>query len=259
MQLCDALSARREELISLWADVFGDPPALPARFLEELPSLGFGVAAVEGGHVLGAAYGVDAFSLREERCLYLYAVAVRPEQRGRGLGAALSRAVFEQGKQRGAVYRCTEPAEPGLFAWYGRILGVYPVLYREERELIAAPGLPARPVGPEEYFTRREALLADTPHVAYTSALLRVEAESCRLSGGGLYAVGEGLAAACRDGEKAVIRECIGPEPERQAAAVGALLGVDRALLRRMGGSGTPLLAGEGPFPPGTVWDLTLD
>ncbi len=257
--LCDALSVRREELVALWTGVFGDPPGFVERFLEELPSLGFGVAAAEDGHVLGAAYGVDAFSVRGERCLYLYAVAVAPEHRGNGLGAALSRLVFERGAARGARYCCTEPAEPGLFDWYGRILGVFPVLCREEREIVAASGLPVRPIGADEYCARREALLEAVPHIAYTPALLRVEAAGCALSEGGLYVVGEGLAAAYRDGERAVIRECLGPEPERQAAAVGALLGCDRVLLRRTGDAGTPLLAGDRPFPPGTSWDLTLD
>ena len=257
--LYDALSVRREELVVLWAGVFGDPPALAERFLEELPSLGFGVAAAEDGHVLGAAYGVDAFSVQGERCLYLYAVAVAPEHRGKGLGAALSRAVFERGEMRGARYRCTEPAEPSLFDWYGRILGVKPVLWRQERAIVTASGLPVRSIEAAEYCARREALLKAAPHVAYTPAMLRFEATSCALSGGGLYTVGEGLAAAYRAEGKTVVRECLGPEPERQAAALGALLGSESVLLRCSGDAGTPLLAGDRPLPPGTAWDLTLD
>ena len=53
---------------------------------------------------------------------------MRPEARGRGLGADLSRACFEEGVRRGARYRCTAPAEPSLFGWYARILGVQPLL-----------------------------------------------------------------------------------------------------------------------------------
>ena len=47
--LCNALTVEREALCALWAETFGDPPALVARFLELLPELGFGLAAVEDG------------------------------------------------------------------------------------------------------------------------------------------------------------------------------------------------------------------
>ena len=153
------------QLAALWCQVFGDPPELAERFLSLLPAFGCGFAAVEEGRVLGAAYWIDGLTLAGEKCGYLYAVAVRPEARGRGLGAALSRRCFEEGAKRGAVYRCTVPAEPSLFDWYGRILGLKSVLYRQSRELPAKPGLPVRPIAPEEYAARREALLAGTPHL----------------------------------------------------------------------------------------------
>ena len=99
-RLIDALQAEPRQLIALWRDVFGDPPELPAAFLRQLPAIGCGWAAVEEGRVLGAAYWIDALYLGEERCGYLYAVAVRPEARGQGLGAALSRACWESGRAR---------------------------------------------------------------------------------------------------------------------------------------------------------------
>ena len=104
-ELCDALSAPKEELAALWSDTFGDPRAFPLNFLEKLPAFGFGWAAMEGGHVLGAAYGVDAFTLGGEKIAYLYAVAVRPDARGQGLGAALAvtagtAALMKPGKMR---------------------------------------------------------------------------------------------------------------------------------------------------------------
>ena len=246
-------------LAALWHEVFGDPEALPLRFLEGLPAFGCGFAAVEDGEVLGAAYWIDGLTLAGEKCGYLSAVAVDPACRGRGLGAALSRACFEAGKARGAVYRCTLPAEPSLFDWYARILGLKPALYRQSRELSAASGLAVRPIGPTEYGERREALLGARPHLRCAPAALAYEAENCRLFGGDLFAVGEGIAAASAEDGIARVREALGPDPEGIAAAVGAHLGCERALLLRCADEGTPFLASDRPFPPGTVWNLAFD
>lgn len=246
-------------LIALWHEVFGDPPELAARFLTGLPAFGCGFAAVEEGEVLGAAYWLDALELAGEKCGYLYAVAVRPETRGRGLGAALSQACFEEGKRRGAVYRCTAPAEPSLFGWYARILGVRPALYRQSRELAAEASLPVLPIPPELYAARREALLGPAPHLRCGAEAMAYEAENCRCFGGDLYAVGDGIAAAAPEAGLALVREAIGPEPERIAASVAAHLGCERARLLRCADEGTPFLASDRPFPPGTVWNLAFD
>lgn len=259
MELRRASELDTAPLVSLWADIFGDPPALAAAFLRRLPALGFGWAAVEDGHVLGAAYGVDALELKGERCLYLYAVAVRPAARGQGLGAALSRAVWETGRERGALYRCTEPAEPSLFAWYHRILGTDCVLYRKRTALEGCPYQPVRPVAAAEYAARRDALLAHRVSVCHAPAALSYEEDNCRLFGGAFFAAEDGIAAAAVEAGTAVVRECIGPEPERLAAAVGAALGCERVVLLRCADAGTPFLAGDRPLPPGTVWNLAFD
>ena len=258
-ELCDALSAPKEELAALWSDTFGDPRALPLTFLEKLPAFGFGWAAMEGGHVLGAAYGVDAFTLGGEKIAYLYAVAVRPDARGQGLGAALSRAVFDTARQRGAVYRCTEPAEPSLFDWYERILGIKPVLFCQKTTLAAAPGLPVSRLDPADYLRRREGLLAGRCHMSCPEELMAYEEQNCLLFDGGLYAVGDGIAAGSPEDGTLLLRECLGSRPDTQAAAVAAALGCERVEVRTCADRGTPFLAGDRPFPPGTVWNLALD
>ena len=258
-ELRDVFSAPQGELAALWSGTFGDPPALPLAFLEKLPALGFGWAAVEDGRVLGAAYGVDAFTLGGEKAAYLYAVAVRPDARGRGLGAALSRAVFETASRRGAVYRCTEPAEPSLFDWYGRILGVRPVLFCREKTLSAAPGLSVSRLAPADYLRRREELLAGRCHMSCPETLMAYEEQNCLLFGGGFYAVGDGIVAGSPEDGVLLLRECLGSQADAQAAAVAAALGCESVQVRSCSDSGTPLLAGDKPFPPGTVWNLALD
>ncbi|MBQ6274773.1 MAG: GNAT family N-acetyltransferase [Oscillospiraceae bacterium] len=256
---------RREDapaLAALWHAVFGDPEELSRGFLEALPSLGGGVCAEEGGKLLGAAYAVTDYFLNEERLAYLYAVAVLPEARGRGLGAALSREAAALGRRLGAELVCTCPAEPGLYPWYEGIIGVRPALRRREEELACRPGPALRPLSPEEYGARREALLGDTPHVRPGEAALRREKDNCRSCGGDLVAVGEGIAAVyCEEGV-AVLRELLAPrEAERPAlaAAVGAALGAERALLYTPDPAGEPCMAADRPLPAGCVWGLALD
>ena len=252
-------SVDAKDLAALWHRVFGDPPALAEALLRELPAFGCGFAAVEDGELLGAAYWLDGLELAGEKCGYLYAVAVYPACRGRGLGAALSRACFEEGVQRGARYRCTAPAEPSLFGWYARILGVQPALYRQCREIPASPSLPVRPIPPEAYEERRDALLGARPHLRCGAAAMSYEAENCRCFGGDLYAVGDGIAAAGSEDGYALVREALGPEPEQIAAAVAAHLGCEKARLLSCADEGTPFLAADRPFPPGTVWNLAFD
>lgn len=257
-EMRDALACDRQELAALWAETFGDPEALASSFLALLPELGFGLAAVEDGKLRGAAYWIDALRLGERRCGYLYAVAVKAAARGRGLGAALSRGCLEKGRARGAAFCCTEPAEPSLFAWYAR-LGLRPALCSRSRTFAPAPGLPVSPLSAAAYGERREALLAEAPHVVLLPPALRFEEALLRTYGGGFFAVGEGIAAVERDGETVALREALGADPARIAASLAAVLGCQRASLRETAEEGEPLLAADTPFPAGTSWNLTFD
>lgn len=239
-------------LTELWLRVFGDPPAFVAHFFELLPELGTGAAAFDGERLLGAAYLLTAHELaaggRRVRCGYLYAVAVEPEARGLGLGGALSRAAVSLGRARGAELICTLPAEPGLYAWYERVLGLRCVLRRESRELESRPGSAPVMLSAEEYGRYRELLLRDRPHLALTAAGLRLEELSCRVCGGGLFALDGGIAAACVCGEATEVRELFGAPPEA-AAALGEALGTPRVRLWLPSREGEPYLAAE----PGTL------
>jgi len=250
-------------LAALWQSVFRDPGVCAEEFLRFLPEMGSGAAAFEDSRVLGAAYMVTALHLHEggksRRCGYLYAVAVEPDARGRGLGAALSRAAAELGRARGAELICTWPAEPGLYPWYERVLGARCALYRTQHTLDSAPGPSVRPLDPAAYGPRREALLAGRPHLFCEPAALSFEAVNLAIYGGGLYAVGEGLAAAFVNGDVTEVVELLGAPPEA-AAAVGAALGTRRVRLWQSAVSGEPYLVFvPDDLPPETVWNLAFD
>lgn len=255
-------------LRALWREVFGDSEALTGAFFRLLPGMGGGLVAERDGAVAGMAFLIDGLWLvdsggRERRCGYLYAVAVSPRYRGAGLGAALSRAAFDLGRERGAEILCTEPAEPGLFDWYACILGVTCALRRRRETIPAAPGPEARHEA-EDYGQKREALLANTPHLRPGYNALAFEWFLCADSGGGFYALeGGAIAAAYREGEQAVIRELLAPEGVDRRAAAAALarqLGAREALLYSADEQGEPYLAAyPGLLPEDTVWDLSFD
>ena len=75
----------------LWRDVFGDSLRLIADFFALLPDMGSYVVAEEDGVLLGGAGILNGFELvtrKKQRPVvaYLYAVMVREEERGRGIG-----------------------------------------------------------------------------------------------------------------------------------------------------------------------------
>lgn len=250
-------------LVELWLRVFGDSRTFVEDFFKILPEIGSGVAAIENGRPVGAAYIITSLELVEgariRRCGYLYAVAVEPEARSRGLGGELSRAAAALGRARGAEVIGTLPAEPGLYAWYERQLGVRCALYREKIELKSRPGPAPVPLSAAEYGRRREALLRGLPHLRLSEAALRLEEANCRAFGGFLCALGEGVAAVFLREDLTEVRELLGAPPEA-AAALGAALGTERVRLWRPADSGEPYLAfAPADLPANTVWNLAFD
>ena len=251
-------------LAALWHRVFEDPEELALDFLRLLPELGGGVLAEVENKVIGAAYIVTALSLGSLRPAYLYAVAVAPEYRGLGLGKALTRSAAALGRELGADFICTLPANAGLYPWYEQLIGTRCALYRKQERFPCRAGGAVVPLSAEEYGERREALLAGLPHLSLHPAALRFEQCNCRRFGGDLLAVGDGIAAVYRDEDGlAVIRELLCPAPSRRrelAAAAGAALGAERVELYTPAPEGRAFLAAEPGFvPPDCVWNLCFD
>ena len=247
--LRETLLQDSEQLKELWCDVFGDPPELVDAFLSLLPGMGCGCVAEHDGRILGAAYLIHGFTLLRPgkaplRCGYLYAVAVRPEARGRGLGAAVSRGAAELGRLHGAELICTLPAEESLYRWYGEILSL---THTSTRRVFSRGALPAgvQPLEADEYLRRREALLCGIPHVLPSGAVMDFEAALCRISGGGLYALDDMVFFAYPDKGRWVIPELL------PLSAADRIPGLNTEVL--------PYLCADRPLPEDLVWNLTFD
>jgi len=237
-----------EQLRQLWCDVFGDPPELVDAFLSLLPGMGCGCVAERDGRILGVAYLIDGFTLLQPgkaslRCGYLYAVAVHPDARGHGIGAAVSRGAAELGRKRGAELICTLPAEESLYRWYGEILSL---THQSTRRVFTCEELPgARPLEASEYLLRRETLLQGTPHVLPNASAMEFAASLCRACGGNLFANDDMLFCAYRFQGFWVMPELL---PLSAADRVAGLNSVVH-----------PYLCSDRPLPDGLIWNLTFD
>ena len=253
-----------EELVRLWHEVFADPEELAACFLRLLPGMGGGVCAIHNGQLAGAAYVVTGFTVGELRAGYLYAIAVHPAYRSLGLGKALTRAAAALGKNLGADFLCTLPANQSLYGWYEGLIGLRCTLYRKVERFASKAGLPVAALDAAEYNARREALLRGTRHMTLSDAAAEFERFSCCLFGGALYAVGDGIAAAYQNDEGAYIRELLCPDPAQRRAyaeAVGAAMGCESVTLLSPGTKeDRPFLMAEpGALPEARVWNLAFD
>lgn len=255
-------------LTALWRQVFGDPLEMIAAFFSALPDMGIGAVAEVEGRPVGAAYVLDALSLadaagKEQRCGYLYAVAVDPGHRHHGLGAGLSRKAASLSLDRGAAFICTLPAEPSLYPWYEEILGLRCALHRQYFTVTARPVWPAERLCPADYLARREALLSGRPHLRPAPAVMDFAGQFFAIFGGGLYACGGGLCAACIADGRALIQELIAPEgvaAAELAASLCAALDCGEGKYSLPAPDGVPYLAAPaGALPPDCVWNLSFD
>lgn len=120
-----------------------------------------------------------------EKCGYIYAVAVDESCRGFGAGAALTRAAADAARGLGAEIICTLPAEASLYPWYEKLISTRFTLCRCRGIIPAGDARGFDMLSAAEYNARREALLADTPHLTVNDAGAELLRLLCEAYGGG--------------------------------------------------------------------------
>lgn len=180
-------------LKALWQLSFGDDETVISHFFATGYSPDRCRCLWENGQLAGALYWFPLIC-RDTKLAYLYAVAVHPDFRRRGLGRALLEDTHRHLAQAGYAGAVLVPAHEGLRHMYGD-LG-----YRNcggIRCLTAAAGdtpCPMKPLTPEEYLALRAAYLPrdsaahEAPALRYLNTFAR------------FYAGGDFLLAACREG-----------------------------------------------------------
>ena len=252
----------------LWREVFGDPLRMTAELFALLPDMGSCVVAVRDGKLLGAACVLNGFELvtrRKKRPVvgYLYGVMVRADERGNGIGKALTLEAADLARRRESVLLCTLPADAPLYGWYHRLLGLECVLHRRRFETGCAPREAVMEMSSTEYLHWRDALLRGKAHLRPSNPTMEFARRFCACFGGGLYACGSGICTAWLDGDTCVIRELITRSENDApliAASVGAFLGAKTAVWYLPSREGEAYIAAvPGSIPADCVWNLSFD
>ena len=178
-------------LKALWREVFGDTDEYIDAFFQNVYQPGMASVIEEDGTVVAAAYAVPFGAVR-----YIFAVATRPEYRGRGYGRSV---VFA------ATLRC----------WYALTMRARTVSYRSSVPLPAV----RRKITAEEFRARREVWLDGIPHAKYSDGILKlfsVTGEFFCGEHGDIYAVDGGRvceALPARAGDEPFLMGLNGAEP----------------------------------------------
>lgn len=236
-------------MTALWNDAFGDDESLVRRFYQLLPEMGTAYVAELDGEFAGMA-NVLAVVVEGRRCAYVYAVAVKPELRGLGIGKALMKHC-----KRLFPRLCTLPAESGLYPWYADCLGTDKVS-RCIYETIAAKASDAeiKNLSSAEYAAMRSEFKLNT---AFPLAWYEYQRELCRFYGGGMFRCGRSIACGYLEGDVLKIRECLGhsdfiPELCRR-------LGAAKAEVRTAFHAGDAFIAASFPLPETLDMCIALD
>lgn len=201
-----------KKLKTLWHTVFHDSAAVIDEFFTAFHMDRLAAAEYCGGELAAAAYVLPFGELVLPDssccgCAHIYAVGVRPDMRGRGLGAEVTNKAYELAQNLGFPAVVLHPASDSLFDFYRKHCG-FSVAFTVcvSHTAVYHAGAPMlSPVCAEEYREAREAALSGIPHIAVSPRVLSL---FTRL-GGRLYTFDGGCAAVEESGEMACFRELI--------------------------------------------------
>ena len=151
--------------IKLWKEVFGDSEDFIRRVFDAQAYYG-AVTATLDGETAGAAH---LLSLSDSNAFYCYAVAVKEQHRGHGIGRALMEHIKNFSCETSASV-LLHPASPSLCDFYGS-LGFCPVLFRSSFRCEGDGGAFSL-ISAEEYCRMREFTFGGAGFFAWNGEML---------------------------------------------------------------------------------------
>ena len=240
----------REEAQRLWTSVFGESGEEQEQFYALCAPQGPMILRDEGElrsmlvlSPCDLVFG-DGWKVRGA---YLYALATRQEDRGKGYAATLIHTTCAVKREEGLDFIATVPAQPSLFDFFAA-QGFEAGFYHHRIPTPAQTSGSWEELTPEGYITLREELLAGCTHVVHTPGQAAYE----QVMGGKLYRLdlhhGPGCAVVEPWEEGPVIKELLTlPGDEAAAGGMAAALCGGRGQLR------TPCGGGEEGVPFGAI------
>lgn len=229
-------AAVKEQLRTLWHDVFGDSYEYIDAFFAAYPCEEVVHTLSIGGQVVSVLYALP-FTLynggENVQAAYIYAVATHPHYRGRGYMSLLMRQVEQLLSGRGVRVLFLLPATDALRGFYAR-LGYAHCSCREVKEYALRDG-----VG-EDYTLEQASSANDIysswvgwqragwPVVLHSRELIALNIASCRAQGGGCYMAMQGgqpvaAAFAIKDGARLLLLAVEGCDDAAREWLKGAL------------------------------------
>lgn len=264
-----ALPRDADQIMETWRSSFGDGQPFLMDFFASTGLAEHAVVAEAGGKILSMVFAFPGQKLGGRTADYLYAHCTRPEYRGRGLGAAVLRAMTERCFARGAELVLLAPPDGAREAWYRRALGAEVLQRAADLPVEKAPVTSAecRLIDHREYARLRageSAALAVTPqllaaqgvlHGHYGGVMVHITLDGAPV-----------LACAEPKGSAILVRELLcAPEDRGRAMTVlSAHLWHKATFLRQCAPQGRALMflgkdGAEPPERPGPLFPFTLD
>ena len=264
-----ALPRDADQIMETWRSSFGDGQPFLMDFFASTGLAEHAVVAEAGGKILSMVFAFPGQKLGGRTADYLYAHCTRPEYRGRGLGAAVLRAMTERCFARGAELVLLAPPDGAREAWYRRALGAEVLQRAADLPVEKAPVTSAecRLIDHKEYVRLREresAALSVTPqllaaqgvlHGHYGGVMVHITLDGAPV-----------LACAEPKGSAILVRELLcAPEDRGRAMTVlSAHLWHKATFLRQCAPQGRALMflgkdGAEPPERPGPLFPFTLD
>lgn len=223
----------------LWKTCFGDEDRYIDGFFARGYAPGQGLVLENGGAIasmlLPFSQEIVAPDGTAVPIWYVYAFCTCPADQSRGFGRRLLAWTEQQAVRQGKRGVVMVPGEPSLFDFYGTLGYQTCFSTREQvisRENPAEPLPQVTPCGLEQYQQLRTERLQGRWWMRYPERSARWQAQLCRDSGGGLYRVGDGIAAVERWGGAVTVKELLSDAPSQAVQALLVHLDAEEALVR---------------------------
>lgn len=214
---------------ALWSLCFGDAPPSVSLSFDRIGAMGTILVLTQKDLVCGECSllpcRIDPGDGTGRDSTYLYALCVRPDQRGNGFATALIQFADYFAENSGCTFSCVVPAEPWMHSMYQKC-GYGECFRARTGQVSSAPSGRTHEecceqIAPDAYRVLRETILHGQIHVSYGREFLDYQRELYdaryfRLSAAG----GNGCACASRNsGGSVLFHELLAPGWETEAAA----------------------------------------